>query len=583
MFSFSAFPVPLLALLLSTPVFSASSPTTPNDPFHDIAIHIPKQPEPPICCLQPLPSQEPSEEDVLVSFEEWKAKKLAEVHKDLPPVDHRTKSTDVTVELPVTSSNHPVTSIVEQSEPIPPTSPHFRIPILDRFNYASMDCSARVHDAHRSAKSASSILSSKKDRYMLSPCAEKNQYVVVELCDDIRIDTVQLANYEFFSGVFKDFTVRVAKTYPTDLEGWTVAGSYRAKNVRGVQSFHTPNSLGDFYRFIRVDFNSHYGNEYYCPLSLLRVYGLTHLEQWKWDEWEAESRRRKAAAEGAVSAPAEVVVEPPKPVHASDADPEKSNATVTPETVISAVERTSIASDEHVKTNPSSPMTYLPQTLPSPEAVRSRDFSSHPSASSQHPAPSEVDADQAAHSHSELPQAPAQPHPSGISQNLSTSNNDINDPTRNSSQDPVYKDSSSSSATSSPTMASPQTSLSESAPSSEHSGGSISSPTTSTGASPLNNSSTTNHTSSVHIARSASHIHSPSASIHSPHSLTTVIPIPLPPPASTGGESIYRTIMNRLTALEANTTLYARYVEEQTTGVREVLRRLSEDVGRLEG
>jgi tetrahydromethanopterin S-methyltransferase subunit G len=41
--------------------------------------------------------------------------------------------------------------------------------------------------------------------------------------------------------------------------------------------------------------------------------------------------------------------------------------------------------------------------------------------------------------------------------------------------------------------------------------------------------------------------------------------------------------MNRLTALEANHTLYARYVEEQTSAVREVLRRLGEDVGRLEG
>ena len=48
------------------------------------------------------------------------------------------------------------------------------------------------------------------------------------------------------------------------------------------------------------------------------------------------------------------------------------------------------------------------------------------------------------------------------------------------------------------------------------------------------------------------------------------------------GESIYRTIMNRLTILEANHTLYARYVEEQTAGVREVLRKLNEEVGRLE-
>ena len=58
----------------------------------------------------------------------------------------------------------------------------------------------------------------------------------MELCEDIRIDTVQLANFEFFSGVFKEFTVSVAKTYAAaDAEGWTVVGTYVGKNVRGVQ------------------------------------------------------------------------------------------------------------------------------------------------------------------------------------------------------------------------------------------------------------------------------------------------------------------------------------------------------------
>ena len=56
------------------------------------------------------------------------------------------------------------------------------------------------------------------------------------LCKDIRIDTVQLANFEFFSGVFKVFTVSVAKTYTgANAEGWTVIGTYMGKNVRGVR------------------------------------------------------------------------------------------------------------------------------------------------------------------------------------------------------------------------------------------------------------------------------------------------------------------------------------------------------------
>lgn len=77
---------------------------------------------------------------------------------------------------------------------------------------------------------------------MLSPCAtktangkEESHFVIVELCEDIRIDTVQLANFEFFSGAFKDFTVSVAKTYTPDVPEWTTAGTYQARNIRGVQ------------------------------------------------------------------------------------------------------------------------------------------------------------------------------------------------------------------------------------------------------------------------------------------------------------------------------------------------------------
>jgi Sad1 / UNC-like C-terminal len=68
---------------------------------------------------------------------------------------------------------------------------------------------------------------------MLSPCAAATpQFVVVELCEDIRIDTVQLANFEFFNGIFKEFTVSVAKTYAaTEAEGWTVVGTYVGKRA----------------------------------------------------------------------------------------------------------------------------------------------------------------------------------------------------------------------------------------------------------------------------------------------------------------------------------------------------------------
>jgi hypothetical protein len=82
---------------------------------------------------------------------------------------------------------------------------------------------------------------------------------------------------------------------------------------------------------------------------------------------------------------------------------------------------------------------------------------------------------------------------------------------------------------------------------------------------------------SVHSNGSSSSSSTGSSTIS--QSLTVVTPIP----PSSSGESIYRTIMNRLTALETNTSLYARFVEDHTANVREMLRKLSEEVGRLEG
>jgi hypothetical protein len=233
--------IELLALLLLAAT-TLAVPRTLNDPFRAIALTLSPPPEEPVCCLKPLQPLEPTwEDELLLSFEEWKAKRLVGQEGGQPPApalarDDAPTGGEPPTETPSseaknTGDEHAASPPLEE----PHVSAHFSVPLTDRFNYAALDCSARVHAAHRGAKSASAILSSKKDRYMLSPCSTRGQFVVVELCDDIRIDTVQLANFEFFSGVFRDFRVSVAKTLAMDLDGWTDAGAYRAKNVRGVQ------------------------------------------------------------------------------------------------------------------------------------------------------------------------------------------------------------------------------------------------------------------------------------------------------------------------------------------------------------
>ncbi|TCD65778.1 hypothetical protein EIP91_002217 [Steccherinum ochraceum] len=555
-FSYSHLPLPLLALLL-TALPALSGPTTPYDPFHDIAIHAPKPAEQPICCLRPLVPLDEAEEDVLLTFEEWKAKRLAEVVKEHVSASHSPSGNghkpgtteDAPDPIPSSSAGRVASSVAVPvaDVDVPPEriSPHFQIPIHDRFNYASMDCSARVHNAHKSAKSASSILSSKKDRYMLSPCNAKEQFVVIELCDDIRIDTVQLANYEFFSGVFKDFSVSVSKTYTGP---YVPAGTFRGKNTRGVQSFHPP-SLTDFYRFIRIDFHTHYGNEYYCPLSLFRVYGLTHLESWKWDLWEDESRRASGELAARETLDAADAGHDPETVSGNGTGTSNGSSPISSMVDVSSTEEHPTVS---VLSNASS--SDLPKEPPTSRSSSTAD-------SSQPPASSVI-----------VPATNPPESPEHLAREHSTEN--ISSPSP----------SSSSSLSSEPTAETSSVAQRSSSSDTNHTSLSTSSfsiPASS--AIPSVSNSTTANAS--HTSREASNSsvqsqapqssRSTASPIHTAHSLTVIPPNP-------GGESIYRIIMNRLTALEANTTLYARYAEEQLAGLRDMMRRLGEDVGRLE-
>lgn len=153
----------------------------------------------------------------------------------------------------------------------------------ERTNYASFDCAATVLKTNRECKSSSSVLIENKDSYMLNVCSASDKHLIVELCDDILIDTVVLANYEFFSSIFRTFRVSVSDRYPPKGNKWRDVGVYEARNTRQVQAFLIEQPL-IWARFIRIDFLTHYGHEYYCPVSLFRVHGTTMMEEFRHQE-----------------------------------------------------------------------------------------------------------------------------------------------------------------------------------------------------------------------------------------------------------------------------------------------------------
>ncbi|MCJ1382879.1 hypothetical protein MMC17_005992 [Xylographa soralifera] len=150
----------------------------------------------------------------------------------------------------------------------------------ERFNYASFDCAATVLKTNLECKGSTSVLVENKDSYMLNLCSAKNKYFIVELCNDILIDTIVLGNFEFFSSTFRTFRVSVSDRYPVKMEKWRELGTFEARNSRDVQAFVVENPL-IWARYLRIEFLTHYGNEYYCPVSLLRIHGKTMMDDYR--------------------------------------------------------------------------------------------------------------------------------------------------------------------------------------------------------------------------------------------------------------------------------------------------------------
>ncbi|CAE6487744.1 unnamed protein product [Rhizoctonia solani] len=488
---------PSIAETSATPPSTSAYPLSRNNPFRLLV-----PPSEPVCCLIPLlPTRpEPDPADELLPFEEWKAKQLALSSTETRTTDHHTPTIVASLSDEPTPASEPTAGVLvpvidTTGGPEIITVPDF-FPTEGRFNYASMDCSARVHSADKSMKSASSILSSKKDKYMLAPCSAKNKDIIVELCDDIRVDTVQLANFEFFSGVFKDIAIFLARANNPHSHRltWVPAGVFRAKNVRGVQTFRLYNLPYTFYRYIRIEFRSHYGKEYFCPVSLLRVYGLTQMEDWRIEEWKQEWQARRPAELTISNEPGQATpISPEPPAEESaryDHQGGEGTSAETSHTAGSSVNNpvshetnhTATSSNSTLQTNGSGSSSSRNSSLENYESTHSN------IAGGTHP--------------------------------LNSSNNSTDD------------------AKFAPSDASVKAS--------NHKGSKSKAPGTPSTASPV--------LRATHVAT------------------------PMP---STGGESIYRTIWNRLDMLERNSTLSLRYVEEQNQSVRQALRRLEEEVGRL--
>ncbi|KAJ7986564.1 hypothetical protein DPEC_G00341180 [Dallia pectoralis] len=196
----------------------------------------------------------PSKEDI-PTFDEWK-KQVMEVEKEKTLSLHNS-----------TSGSHLVKKVQKSF----------------KNNYASVECGAKILSANNEAKSTSAILMENMDLYMLNPCSNKIWFVI-ELCEPIQVKQLDIANFELFSSTPKDFLVSISDRYPTNK--WVKLGTFHARDERTVQSFPLDEQLYAkyikmFIKYIKVELISHFGSEHFCPLSLIRVFGTSMVEEYE--------------------------------------------------------------------------------------------------------------------------------------------------------------------------------------------------------------------------------------------------------------------------------------------------------------
>ena len=63
------------------------------------------------------------------------------------------------------------------------------------------------------AKNAGTVLEESRDSYMLNPCNAPAKYIIVELCDEILVDSVHFANFEIFSSVISEVRISIADRF----------------------------------------------------------------------------------------------------------------------------------------------------------------------------------------------------------------------------------------------------------------------------------------------------------------------------------------------------------------------------------
>ena len=158
------------------------------------------------------------------------------------------------------------------------------------FNFASQAAGAVVlAKSPSTAKGFHNLLNDDRDKYGICACDEK-KWVVIGLSEDILVASVEVANYEKYSSMLKDFQILASNTYPTS--EWIDLGTYTAEAHLGPQLFSISRHTDAHTRYLKFKFLTHYLNEALCTLSQIKVFGMTVIASFKQEVERSDNQMR---------------------------------------------------------------------------------------------------------------------------------------------------------------------------------------------------------------------------------------------------------------------------------------------------
>ncbi|KAI0566103.1 SUN domain containing protein [Gracilaria domingensis] len=168
------------------------------------------------------------------------------------------------------------------------------------FNFASADAGARVLGYSEGVVGAKNVLIGSVDKYLLAPCDNNglmgSRWIDLELSEDVILESIETANFEYYSSSARKVAVLGASSYPP--KRWNILGVFNFRNVKSIQRFQISKRVVT--RFLRVMYSGKQGDEYYCPVSTIRAFGKNLIADWKdvFEERTPEDNQFRSPGEG---------------------------------------------------------------------------------------------------------------------------------------------------------------------------------------------------------------------------------------------------------------------------------------------